>query len=602
MEKTTSKTNAKKQAVRFFCVTMAVLLVSSIFIWGFQTDWGKVSVRRLTLTGQDGTSISTLIYIPENASDENPAPLAVIMHGRSNHAHSNDTWSMELARRGYVVLSPDLQGGGESDPSVNRGSQAITVTEYANSLSYVLPGQVNLIGYSAGTQTCLQVYRAMPEQINSICEVFGPFMVEKANGFQDANTNFSIIKSTADQYDFTFIGDPDACVDAVTEMAGFEEPVQPGVDYSWGDNHIFRYAVINGTMHQTGNISGATIREIIDFEETVNDSPVKLALKDTKWLPQQFFSGVACVTMMFALAAAINLLMQTQFFASIAFARVPRKEQRGAKAWALDILFSFVISAILFIPVSAYGMAWFANSKILTSTNLNGIMFWLVIVAVIGVIRMVIKANQRKKAGETVTAADYCLAPAGEKINWQNVGKSFLLGLVVVCFFGLWMTAMESFLGIDYQIWNLSTYLKPSPARIVKAIPYMLIIFTVMFLGNMNQRTLPSTGSERKDMWVAVTINTVLTALALFVLLVAQYGGSMIIGTGETLIPQMDLGLASGTSVGALDFAFGYCYMMGGTTGVVTYLYRKHGNIWCGVIPCAIFAGLFTLAGFTLVR
>ena len=102
-------------------------------------------------------------------------------------------------------------------------------------------------------------------------------------------------------------------------------------------------------------------------------------------------------------------------------------------------------------------------------------------------------------------------------------------------------------------------------------------------------------------MWVAVTINTVLTALALFVLLVAQYGGSMIIGTGETLIPQMDLGLASGTSVGALDFAFGYCYMMGGTTGVVTYLYRKYGNIWCGVIPCAIFAGCFTLASMTLV-
>ena len=44
---------------------------------------------------------------------------------------------MELARRGYVVLSPDLQGGGESDPSVDRSIQAKTVAEYANSLSYV---------------------------------------------------------------------------------------------------------------------------------------------------------------------------------------------------------------------------------------------------------------------------------------------------------------------------------------------------------------------------------------------------------------------------------------------------------------------------------
>ena len=590
-----------KQAVRFFCIAMVVLFLSSIFIWGFQSDWGKVDIKRLTLTGKDGTAISTLIYIPENASDETPAPVAVIMHGRSNHAHSNDTWSMELARRGYVVLSPDLQGGGESDPSVDRSIQAVTVTEYANSLSYVLKDQINLIGYSAGTQTCLHVYAPMPESINSICEVFGPFMVQMAGGFADVNTNFSIIKSTADQYDYNFDGDPAACIDAVTEMAGLGVQIEPGKDYD-RNGYLFRYAEIGGTMHQTGNVSGATIEEIISFVEAVNESPVALAGDDTQWMPQQLFSAVACVTMMFALAALIDLLLNTHFFGGITFARVPRKEQRGAKAWALDILFSFVISAVLFIPVSAYGMAWFANSKILTSTNLNGIMFWLVIVAVIGVIRTVIKAQARKKAGETIEPSDYCLAAKGDRFRWSYAAKAFLMGLIVVCFFGLWMTAMEGFLGIDYQIWNLSTYLKPSPERIVKAIPYMIIIFTVMLLGNINQRTLPSTGNERKDMWIAVTVNTVLTASALFFLLLAQYGGSMIIGTGETLIPQMDLGLASGTSVGALDFAFGYCYMMGGTTGVVTYIYRKHGNVLAAVIPCAIFCGLFTLAGFTLVR
>ena len=123
-----------------------------------------------------------------------------------------------------------------------------------------------------------------------------------------------------------------------------------------------------------------------------------------------------------------------------------------------------------------------------------------------------------------------------------------------------------------------------------------------MFLGNMNQRTLPSTGSERKDTWIAVTVNTVLTAGALFILLVIQYGGNLMIGTGQAVFEQFPAIPGVGTCVGALDFAFGYCYMMGGTTGVVTYLYRKHGNIWVGVIPCAVFAGLFALASFTLVR
>ena len=93
-----------------------------------------------------------------------------------------------------------------------------------------------------------------------------------------------------------------------------------------------------------------------------------------------------------------------------------------------------------------------------------------------------------------------------------------------------------------------------------------------------------------------------LAALPLFILLFMQYGGSLMIGTGETILPQMDIyGNGKNTSVGALDFAFGYCYMMGGTTGAVTYLYRKYGNIWVGVIPAAIFAGMITLMSFTIV-
>lgn len=595
----------KRGAVRFFAACLAVLFVCSIMIWGFQTSWGDVTIKRLTLTSKNGTTVSSLIYIPENATDETPAPVALILHGRSNHAHSNDTWSMELARRGYVVLSPDLQGGGESDPSIDRGIQAVTVAEYANSLSYVEKDALNLIGYSAGTATVLETYKAMPEQINSICEVFGPFMMQMAGGIDNVDTNFCLIKSTADQYDYHFIGDPAACTAFVTEMSGLNEVV-PGQDYDRG-GHLFRYAEFGGTLHQTGNISGATIREILSFESAVNEEPVAREIGDTAWLPQQLFSGIACIAMMFLLAAIVNLLMQNPFFASAANP-VPVKEPRkGAKAWALDILFSVVIPALIFVHVSAYVIKWTGMgtvwSKWITSANLNGIMGWLLVIAAIGIVRMVIAANKRKAAGNPMTLADYALGGPGEtRIDWSKPAKGLLMGIICVTFVFVWLGLMEGFLGINYQVWNLSTYLKICPMRIVRAIPYVLIIFTVMFIGNMNQRVLVSTGDERKDMWISVAVNTVLTASALFILLLLQYGGSMLIGTGQTIIPQIDIyGTGQNTSSGALDFAFGYCYMMGGTTGVVTYLYRKYGNIWVGVIPAALFAGLVTLSGFTLI-
>lgn len=596
-----------KGAVRFFALCMAVLLFCSVMIWGFQTSWGDVAIKRIYINGPDGTTISSLLYVPDNATDETPAPVVVIYHGRSNHAHSNDTWSMELARRGYVVLSPDLQGGGESDPDIDRNIQSVYVARYANELTFVEKDKLNLIGYSAGTATVLATYNAMPEVVNSVCEVFGPFMMQLAGGIDSVDTNFCMIKSTADQYDGNFIGDPDDCLAYMSEISGIKDLKVDQDVTDWKSGNLFRYTEVNGTLHQTGNISGKTIKSILSYESAVNTEPVERSIDDLAWLPQQIFSGIACVTMMFLLAAIINLLMQLDFFSTASNA-VPYKEPRkGLKAWCIDLLFSVVIPAVIFIYVSAYVIKWTGEgtvwSKFITSANLNGIMGWLIVIAVIGIIRMVIRSHRRKKAGNPVTLAEYALGGEGEtKIDWSKVGKGFLIGLIALAFVGIWLSLIEGFAGINYQVWNLSTYLKFSPMRIVRAIPYMLIIFFVMFVGNMNQRVLPSTGNERKDMWISVTVNTVITAFALFILLLIQYGGSMIIGTGDTIFPQIDVyGTGRNTSTGSLDFAFGYCYMMGGTTGVVTYIYRKYGNIWLGVIPAAMFAGMVTLSGFTII-
>lgn len=598
--------NQWKGAVRFTAISFVILLISSIFIWGFQSDWGKVRIERLSLVGPDGSDISTIAYIPENATDETPAPSVIIMHGRSNQGHSNDTWSMELARRGYVVFSPDLQGGGESTPTVDRATQAVSLTEYVNSLSFVQKDAVNLVGYSFGTDTCLRVYEAMPDIINSITEVFGPYRLKNYGGVDNIDTNLGLLKAECDQYDYYFIGSPEECEAVVTDLFDLDSPVVPYQDYDWKGN-LFRYMPCEGTLHQTGNISSSTLTNIISFVTTVAEAPISLELNDQVWLPHQIFSGIACVTMMFFFASIINLLLQLPMFSCAINKPKLAAPRKGAAAWAKDILFTTLIPAIIFIPVSAmcmrYTAAPSAISKVFTSVNLNGIMGWLLVVAVIGVIRMVIQAQKKKRAGVELTMADYALGSQEEKrLNWKRPAMGLLLGAVSVTFALLWVNAVEDFAGINYQVWNLSTYLRVSPERLVRAIPYILVIFTVMLIGNMGQRVLPSTGNEKKDIRIAVAVNTVLTASALFLLLVIQYGGNFIIGTGNAVLPQLDIYNNGGVpSAGALDFSFGYCYMMGGTTGVVTYIYRKYGNIWLGVIPAAIFAGIVTLSSFTLV-
>ena len=45
------------------------------------------------------------------------------------------------------------------------------------------------------------------------------------------------------------------------------------------------------------------------------------------------------------------------------------------------------------------------------------------------------------------------------------------MGLIAIVFFASWMGLLEGFLGIDYQVWNLSTYVELCPDRIVRAWP-----------------------------------------------------------------------------------------------------------------------------------
>ena len=136
----------RKSAVRFFLGTFAVLLACTILIWGFQSDWGRVKIKRISITGDNGGIISSLVYLPKTATNENPAQVVLICHGRSNHGHSNDTWSLELARRGYVVFSPDLSGGGHSDVN-NREAQSLALAKYITTLNYVDASNMTVIGY-----------------------------------------------------------------------------------------------------------------------------------------------------------------------------------------------------------------------------------------------------------------------------------------------------------------------------------------------------------------------------------------------------------------------------------------------------------------------
>lgn len=112
------------------CITLAICLVITLICMIFanliQTDFCKVEVVTAAFEverpGVEPYTITYKIYIPNEASESNPLPAVLCLHGYQNDRETSAAYAMEAARRGMVALCIDEYGHGYNSLSMkNRG-------------------------------------------------------------------------------------------------------------------------------------------------------------------------------------------------------------------------------------------------------------------------------------------------------------------------------------------------------------------------------------------------------------------------------------------------------------------------------------------------
>ena len=73
-----------KWAIRWFCIALALCLISSVGASLIQTGGGKVSVQTHSIPTENGKFISINLFKPDNATPDNPAPLIIASPGTYN--------------------------------------------------------------------------------------------------------------------------------------------------------------------------------------------------------------------------------------------------------------------------------------------------------------------------------------------------------------------------------------------------------------------------------------------------------------------------------------------------------------------------------------
>ena len=208
-------------------IALAVILVSSFFGSMIQSRGWTIEVTDLrdeTNEGQYYDSVSGLavegvtvkgevksgiLYVPKAANMSNKLPAVVLTHGYLNNREHQLPFAVELARRGFVVLTVDREGHGNYENEANTSAMMNTnglyqAVKYVYNLPYVDTSRIGVSGHSMGGYTT-----AMALYNDSRTSVAADQLVAK----QKAGTNLGIISAGLMQGWSTYIySDPNVSV------------------------------------------------------------------------------------------------------------------------------------------------------------------------------------------------------------------------------------------------------------------------------------------------------------------------------------------------------------------------------------------------------
>ena len=161
-----------KVAVIFLIVCILVIFLSSFIASAIQSNGWSIEVTDLrdaenegtaiSLTGEEteinGKVVSGILFKPGDATADNPLPAVVLTHGYLNNREMQLQNAIELARRGFVVLTVDREGHGNYE---NTGEQSALMAtsglydsvKYLYNMDYVDKDKIGISGHSMGGMT-----------------------------------------------------------------------------------------------------------------------------------------------------------------------------------------------------------------------------------------------------------------------------------------------------------------------------------------------------------------------------------------------------------------------------------------------------------------
>lgn len=589
------ETNIKfRTAKKWLAIVAALLILCTILMWGIASGWGDVKIERVSIAGNNGNTMTAVQFIPKGVNADNPVPVVLTNHGANNSAYSEFVYGLEFARRGYVVFCCDQPKSGEAPINVNDTSRNVfdSWLDYALSQKYI-DGRVVVTGLSKGGMD-LNSFLMDPKfsaKIDCAVNIVG------AGGLRESTTpfgtNFCAVWAAADGIDAnSFFGYDENGVDKrlfmVRELLG-DDSYEFGTTLgSFEDGTAIQFNTVFA-VHPFCYIFEGIHSTMYEFVEQAVPSGTTLASDDLVYPSFLLVSWICCFLFICMGALFAYMLTAAPGFSTSMVVALPNVQPIGAKKRAVRIALDLIVPFV-FYPIFAtlISKATWLNT-IFRCTSINPIIGWLFFVMLFGAANIYIR-TRKIKAERPLTAADFGMGTESKVLDRRRIVNGAIIGVITTVVLFTWIAAVINVTGINYSANAFAYFTRITPERLIRAIPYLIVILPIVLVININVATVrrfPDTGHETRDTIRDVAYNIALAIIPLMIIMFCYYGVGLIRGTGIGLLP--------GPWQTAINYTLGFPFMMGSSVGISTFLYRKTGNIWAGVFTATLILGLFTI-------
>ena len=543
------KNYIKTNKLFFICLTL--IFISSFLASIVQTSFGNVKIELQSLSTDDGQTLFYDLYKPKEASIDNKVPFVIVVPGfqRSKEALSNI--AIELSRRGLAIALIDPYAQGMSSSSVSRlaattqgyGMFALVDYAYEGNFSFVDINKIGSTGHSMGGNAAIrgadffgkEAMRSNSKSKLDSVFISGYVLTLRDSILRDSRSNMGVSYALYDEGAFrNELEGWDAAnmeiapeslrvINSVLDENNKVQKVDLGNYYGDKKNGSLRVIFNEKLLHPFQPYNKVATANQINYFDKVFGFPNKVDASNQIW---QFKELLTLINMIVSLVMLIPL---TKMFLTIGFFKkivkpipqpLPEQSHKGKIIFWFIFFISATIACLSFIPMvdiakvlfSAAAnreMTWFFPQRM----N-NSVMLWAAFNGIIGLFIFFLSYMLFGKY-HGVKKESW-----GLNITVTELGKSFLLGILVFCTYYSILFFNYYLFHVDYRFWFMGVRVF-QPEMILVLMMYFPLFFLFFFSNSL--RVNGSMRIKNQSEWKSRLIAGFANSLGLMMIIVIQY-------------------------------------------------------------------------------